>query len=851
MEPTDYVARITLPMDFGRFRLLREIGYGGMATVYLAEMVGMEGFRKLVAIKILNRQHPEQDEFAKLFISEARLGGFLSHPNIVETRDFGQQHGRLFLAMEYVEGPTLSPLLYAHREANRSIPPQVALQIMIQVCAGLDHAHHARDNLGRPLKMVHRDLKPSNILISQHGLAKIADFGVARATSNVEHTQLSGMIKGTVRYLSPEQAWGSRMLDQRSDVFGVGIILYETLTLRHLYNGDTPQKIIRAAQDAEIAPALARVPRIPHRDMFLAVLNKALAREPADRFPSARAMGVALDRILARFRRPPPLADWIRSQAIGLRRLSPLAPANANLAEDAPGHEHAPSTGGKAPHEPGHPALDEGKDSTPVPKKSAEPGTSSTPPDELTLPPPEPPVQSLWYSSVWGPGRASKRAGNGGAIRKTVPPRTAKVSGSPIPLATPAPSRAGQESPRPTRRKVSGGSLPGSRGAGKRDADGQGPAARPGLARTSPGKETAKPAAGAVPEAPKPSSTPASTGGTRRPGAPKAGERTGPVLAAPRSPGERVVPAAAAPGKAVEEPPATVSEKVLDKPGKAVEEPRPPPAPTDKGVQPRLNRGPAPGSLFEQQERKTGQPSSRHTVFDIPAPRNRYPQHPLGQQGRQAVLSEQDPDGGGPRVQDVERTGSPHAEPLRPESTEAVRAGMPSRPSPDDRMTRLWSIANVLSTRRSRAEALPDGPETSRTVFELPQERPRGISDDLDWTLAPRRERRETLEAGEERERSRLVPPVSVGMADGPSARPRAARAQLEDEGYWARRPETLRADVAERFERGLLCCKRGEYQGALAEWEEVLALDPENRWIKSNIRRLKTLLEEDVRAHS
>lgn len=304
-----------LPVAFGRFRLLGKIGAGAMAAVYRAEMQSMRGFSKIVAVKILHMHLIEDPELRQLFFNEARLGGFLTHPNIVETFDFNQQDNRYYLAMEYVNGPSFSQILSRYRSMDRTIPIDVVLQLMVQICHGLNYAHRAMDHRGRILKMVHRDLKPSNLLVNQYGQVKIADFGVARAICNVNinDTIASGMIKGSIRYLSPEQAGGWQQIDHRSDVFAVGLILFELLTNRCFYEGNQSEHILRVAQQPDITETLKYFPQMPLRSRILDILTRALAFKKECRFDSAMEMADELKKILAVIPHRTNLVEWIKN----------------------------------------------------------------------------------------------------------------------------------------------------------------------------------------------------------------------------------------------------------------------------------------------------------------------------------------------------------------------------------------------------------------------------------------------------------------------------------------------------------------------------------------------------------
>jgi serine/threonine protein kinase len=326
------------PIQFGRYRLLKKIGSGGMAKVYRAEMQSLKRFRKIVAIKILHMHFIEDPHLHQLFFNEARLGGFLKHPNIIETYDFNEHNGRYFLAMEYVNGLNLNQIISRYRVTGLTIPFDVALQLMIQTCRGLDYAHKATDTQRHPLKMVHRDLKPSNILINNYGQVKIADFGVARAMSNINliDTIAGGMIKGTIRYLSPEQALRQSILDNRSDIFTAGLILFELLTNRFFYDGNGREQVFNMTKEADIALHLERLPNIPFRHKIINILYSALSPKKQDRFSSAMKMARAIEKVLACVPAKTNLADWhaalmpVKNRLPGKRffALSPKADKN-------------------------------------------------------------------------------------------------------------------------------------------------------------------------------------------------------------------------------------------------------------------------------------------------------------------------------------------------------------------------------------------------------------------------------------------------------------------------------------------------------------------------------------------
>lgn len=280
--------------QFGKYRLLRRLGAGGMAEVFLAEQEGPGGFGRSVAIKRMFPHLSERADFTSWFISEARLGGRLSHPNIVSTVEFGEQGGHYFLVMEYVEGVTLSRLLAYSRRNRERIPLNIALDIAIQVCDGLAYAHQASDHRGQPLRMIHRDLKPANILLSTYGTAKIADFGAAKASSNV-HLTAASLVKGTLSYMSPEQAGGADKLDNRSDLYSLGAILFEMLTLEHLYPSVFGLSRLAQVQTGRVLERLSLLAGQP--PALLDLLTRLLAFDREDRPATANEVRQILKRV--------------------------------------------------------------------------------------------------------------------------------------------------------------------------------------------------------------------------------------------------------------------------------------------------------------------------------------------------------------------------------------------------------------------------------------------------------------------------------------------------------------------------------------------------------------------------
>ena len=233
------------PIEFGPYSLVALAGEGGMASVYRAVRSGPMGFRKEVAIKRIRADLTRgNDRLVEALINEARLGGELRHANIVDVYEFGEVGEEHYIAMEFVNGLVLDALLEGMRQRNTKLPTGAAFDLVLQVCAGLDYAHGKVAHDGVPMNLVHRDLKPSNIAVTTEGLIKLMDFGIARADTSLHKTTTAGVIKGTIAYMSPEQLDEASDLDRRSDIFAMGVILFELLTGELLHTRQSVQKTL-------------------------------------------------------------------------------------------------------------------------------------------------------------------------------------------------------------------------------------------------------------------------------------------------------------------------------------------------------------------------------------------------------------------------------------------------------------------------------------------------------------------------------------------------------------------------------------------------------------------------------
>ena len=279
--------------DGDPYEILGELATGGMATVYLARLRRALGFSRLVAIKCMHPQYAKDPSFAAMFVDEARLTARLRHPNIVPTVDIVADDGKLLLVMDYVEGESLAGLARLVGQMGEQIPVPLACAIVHDVLLGLHAAHEARDDDGTPLGIVHRDVSPQNVIVGIDGMARVLDFGVAKARRSGHHSEV-GEIKGKIPYMAPEQLFGEE-LDRTVDVYAAGVLLWETLVGARLFEGGSETALVRRITSGAIAKPSER------RDGVSAELDalvlRASSREAADRFPTALAMAEQLSAI--------------------------------------------------------------------------------------------------------------------------------------------------------------------------------------------------------------------------------------------------------------------------------------------------------------------------------------------------------------------------------------------------------------------------------------------------------------------------------------------------------------------------------------------------------------------------
>ncbi len=271
------------PIPFGKYYLLERINVGGMAEVFRAKAFGVEGFERMLAVKRILPNIAEDEEFITMFIDEAKIAVQLQHANIAQIFDLGKVEDSFFIALEFVRGKDLRSIFDRGRQRGDMMPVAQACFIMMQVCEGLDYAHNKRDAQGRELNLVHRDISPQNVLIGYDGEIKLIDFGIAKAAGKASKTQ-AGILKGKFGYMSPEQVRGLP-IDRRSDIFAVGICLYELLTGERLFVGESDFSTLEKVRNVEILPPSSYNRKIPEE--LERIVLKALAKDVDDRYQNA------------------------------------------------------------------------------------------------------------------------------------------------------------------------------------------------------------------------------------------------------------------------------------------------------------------------------------------------------------------------------------------------------------------------------------------------------------------------------------------------------------------------------------------------------------------------------------
>ncbi|MDC3957037.1 serine/threonine-protein kinase [Polyangium jinanense] len=300
----------------GRYEILQLIASGGMATVHLGRALGMGGFERLVAIKTMHAHLADEPEFVAMFLDEARLAAQIRHPNVVGTIDVQQDDRGVFIVMEYIEGASLQQLLRALYKQGATLPLDIALRVFLDMLAGLHAAHELTDPRGLPLHLVHRDVSPQNVLIGVDGVARITDFGVARAEARISTTHGS-QLKGKIGYMSPEQA-GRLPVDRRTDVYAAAVLLWELMALERLVRGDSEAEMLAKVVASETPSPRSVNPDVP--EALDAVCMRGLEKNPDVRYATAADFAEALDDAVRsmgmKLATPRAVASFIRAQGI-------------------------------------------------------------------------------------------------------------------------------------------------------------------------------------------------------------------------------------------------------------------------------------------------------------------------------------------------------------------------------------------------------------------------------------------------------------------------------------------------------------------------------------------------------
>jgi serine/threonine-protein kinase len=299
------------PRIVGRYALFDEIAAGGMATIHLGRLVGPVGFSRTVAIKTLHPQFAKDPEFVEMFLEEARLASRIQHPNVISTVDVATAEGEVFLVMEYVAGESLAKLVRSALKKGDPMPVDIAVTILAGMLHGLHATHEAKNEQLEPMHIVHRDVSPQNVLVGLDGVARIFDFGVAKAAAMRSQSTSDGQMKGKLSYMSPEQL-NSRDVDRRTDVFAAGVVAWECLAGRRLFAGSDPGEVLAKVLTLDIpAPidVLSSVPRVLSNTVM-----RALERSPEQRWQTARDFAIELERNVA-LAAPHMVGDWVAQHA--------------------------------------------------------------------------------------------------------------------------------------------------------------------------------------------------------------------------------------------------------------------------------------------------------------------------------------------------------------------------------------------------------------------------------------------------------------------------------------------------------------------------------------------------------
>jgi serine/threonine protein kinase len=298
-----------LPRMLGRYALYEKIASGGMASVHIGRLLGPVGFARTVAIKRMHPQLAEDPEFVSMFLDEARVAARIRHPNVVPTLDVVAMAGELFLVMEFVQGESLSRLVRFANARGERIPPEMVATMLVGVLHGLHAAHEAKSDHGEPLEIVHRDVSPHNVLVGIDGVARVLDFGVAKAVGRI-HTTRDGTLKGKLAYMAPEQVRGQ--VSRVTDVYSAAVVLWEALTGKRLFQGENDAQVLDRVLTGCDVPPSTHAPGLP--PALDEVTMRGLNVDPAKRFATAREFARAIEETMAPVT-PSKIGDWVEAAA--------------------------------------------------------------------------------------------------------------------------------------------------------------------------------------------------------------------------------------------------------------------------------------------------------------------------------------------------------------------------------------------------------------------------------------------------------------------------------------------------------------------------------------------------------
>jgi len=359
----------TYPQKLGRYILERRLAAGGMAEVFLARQSGPEGFEKVCVVKRMLPHLTDDEVFVSMFLDEARLAARLTHPNIAQIFDFGRNEDAYYLAMEYVAGSNLHWVVDDHARRGAKMPLPAVLKVVALACQGLDFAHNATDEAGKPLQIIHRDISPHNIMLSKTGDVKLIDFGIAKASTGL-HLTKAGTLKGKYAYMAPEQVMG-KPLDRRTDIYAMGLVLWELLANRPAIIGDSEASLMGAAARREFQAIETVRSDVPPE--VRAVLERALAKELTGRYDSAAQMADELE-------------DWLTKQGVRVKQSDLAALMTASTATTGVG----PVLATPSPPAPGDATNVD--DATKAEAPAAPPARKTQPPKPAAVTAPEAPV---------------------------------------------------------------------------------------------------------------------------------------------------------------------------------------------------------------------------------------------------------------------------------------------------------------------------------------------------------------------------------------------------------------------------------------------------------------------------